>query len=103
MVLWYLLTKPIIEAANLARLECLYARHAREGYCTDLPGGPGTFVFYSQKINKLRLAVTYDFIKEFPMLYVEPITRKEITEYTAMEEQVWGKPMWQEKSVKLGP
>ena len=50
-----------------------------------------------EKINRMRLSATYDFIREFPMLYIEPITRKEIAEYTAMEEQLHGKPLWQEK------
>jgi Leucine-rich repeat (LRR) protein len=43
---------------------------------------------YEQKISRLRLSATFDFIKEFPMLYIEPVTRKEISEYTAMEEQL---------------
>ena len=41
-----------------------------------------------EEINELRLSVVFDFIKEFPMLYIEPITRKEIAEFTAMEEQI---------------
>jgi len=41
---------------------------------------------YDQKISRLRLSATFDFIKEFPMLYVEPMTRQEIAGYTAMEE-----------------
>ena len=45
---------------------------------------------YEQKISRLRLSATFDLIKEFPMLYVEPVTRKEITEYTAIEEQLQG-------------
>ena len=45
----------------------------------------------------MRLSATYDFISEFPMLYIEPVTRKEISEYTAMEEQLQGKTLWQEK------
>ena len=43
---------------------------------------------YDQKISRLRLSATFDFIKEFPMLYIEPVTRQEIAEYTAMEEQL---------------
>jgi len=43
---------------------------------------------YDQKISRSRLSVTFDFIREFPMLYVEPITRQEIAEYTAMEESL---------------
>lgn len=42
----------------------------------------------SVETNKLESM--YDFIKEFPMLYIEPMTRKEITEYTTMEEQLRG-------------
>ena len=33
---------------------------------------------FVEKINKMKLSVTYDFIKEFPMLYIESVTRKEI-------------------------
>ena len=46
----------------------------------------------SDKINKLRLSVIYDFIKALPMLYVEPMTRQEIAKYTAImeEEQLQG-------------
>jgi len=42
---------------------------------------------FEEKINRLKLAVIYDFIKEFPMLYIEPVTSKEIADYTAMEEE----------------
>ena len=52
---------------------------------------------YEQKISRLRLSATFDFIREFPMLYIEPMTRKEMAEYTTMEEQLQGKPLWQEK------
>jgi len=38
---------------------------------------------YDQKTSRLKLSATFDFIKEFPMLYVEPMTRQEIAEYTA--------------------
>ena len=63
---------------------------------------PGTFGRYSQKINKLRLAVTYDFIKEFPMLYIEHVTRQEIAEYTTMEGELQsGNIMEGEQQVKL--
>jgi len=43
---------------------------------------------YDHKISWLRLSATFDFIKEFPMLYIEPVTRKEIAGYTTMEEQL---------------
>jgi hypothetical protein len=41
---------------------------------------------YGQKISRMRLSATFDFIKEFPMLHVEPVTRKEISKYSTMEE-----------------
>ena len=63
---------------------------------------PGTFVYYSQKINKLRLAVIYDFIKAFPMLYVESVTRQDIADYTALEEELQaGDLMRGEQEVRL--
>ena len=43
---------------------------------------------YEEKIKKMKLSVVYDFIKEFPMLYIEPVTRQELTEYTALEEDL---------------
>ena len=43
---------------------------------------------YKRKIRKMKLSTVYDFIKEFPMLYIEPMTRQEVTEYTAMEEEL---------------
>ena len=52
---------------------------------------------YDQKISRLRLSSTFDFIREFPMLYIEPVTRKELAEYTTMEEQLQGKTLWLEK------
>ena len=45
---------------------------------------------YEEKVNKMKLSVIHDFIKEFPMLYIEPVTRKEIAEYTALEEELQG-------------
>ena len=45
---------------------------------------------FVEKINKMKLSVTYDFIKEFPMLYIESVTRKEIAECAALEEKVHG-------------
>ena len=41
---------------------------------------------FEEKINKMKLSVIYDFIRELPMLYIEPVTRKKISEYTAKEE-----------------
>ena len=43
---------------------------------------------YDEKIKKMKLSVVYDFIREFPMLYIEPTTRQEIAEYTALEEEL---------------
>ena len=40
---------------------------------------------YEEKIEKMKLSILYDFIREFPMLYIEPMTRKEIAKYTAKE------------------
>ena len=37
------------------------------------------------------MSATFDFIKEFPMLYIEPVTRKEIAECAALEEQLQDK------------
>jgi len=43
-----------------------------------------------EKINKMKLSVIHDFVKEFPMLYIESVTRKEIAEYTTLEEELQG-------------
>ena len=43
---------------------------------------------YEEKNKRMKLSVVYDFIKEFPMLYIEPVTRQEIAEYTALEEEL---------------
>ena len=45
---------------------------------------------FEEKINKKKLSTVYDFIKAFPMLYVESMTNQEIAKYTAMEEQLQG-------------
>ena len=45
---------------------------------------------FKEKMDKMRLSSIYDFIKEFPMLYVEPMTRHEIAEYTVLEELLIG-------------
>ena len=47
-------------------------------------------VSFVDKINKMKLSVIHDFVKEFPMLYIEPVTRKEIAECTAVEEELQG-------------
>ena len=43
---------------------------------------------FDEKIDRIKLSCMYDFVREFPLLYVEPVTRKEIEEYSAMEEQL---------------
>jgi hypothetical protein len=45
---------------------------------------------FETKINRMSLSATYDFIREFPTLYIEPVTRKEIAECNAMEEELQG-------------
>jgi len=54
-----------------------------------------------QKISKMKLSVMHDFIKEFPMLYIEPVTRKEIAEYTTMEEELLQGGLDAEQEVSL--
>lgn len=65
---------------------------AKAANCTSLfeheEMGVSRLMQLREKIQRMRLSATFDFIKEFPMLYVEPMTRKEIAEYTAMEEQL---------------
>ena len=39
-------------------------------------------LIYPVRINKMKLSATYEFIKAFPMLYIEPVTRKDIADYT---------------------
>jgi len=45
---------------------------------------------FEEKIKRMNLSIVYDFIREFPMLYVESVTRKEIAKYTALEEELQG-------------
>ena len=45
---------------------------------------------FEEKIGRIKLSITYDFVREFPMLYIEPVTRKEIEEFSALEEQLQG-------------
>jgi len=47
-----------------------------------------TIAEYDEKVNKMNISVVYDFIREFPMLYIEPVTMKEIAKYIAMEEEL---------------
>ena len=42
----------------------------------------------NNSLRRMKLDCIYDFIKEFPMLYVEPVTRKEIAECIAWEERL---------------
>ena len=79
----------------------------RKGNCYAVMNPPRTFANYSQKINELRLGIwsddgilkkrklsaIYDFIREFPMLYIEPKTRQELAEYSAMEMLLRGSEM----------
>ena len=48
---------------------------------------------YEEDIEKLKLAAVYDFIREFPMLYVEACTKQELLEYSAMEITLRGSRM----------
>ena len=47
-------------------------------------------VTFMKKINKMKLSVIHDFVKEFPMLYIESVTRKEIAKCTSLEEEFQG-------------
>ena len=43
----------------------------------------------------MKLSCMFDFVREFPMLYIEPVTRKEIEKYSAMEMKMEGDPLQQ--------
>ena len=43
-----------------------------------------------EKIKRTKLSITYDFVREFPMLFIEPVTRKDIEEFSALEKQLQG-------------
>ena len=43
---------------------------------------------FEEKIKKMKLSTVYDFIREFPMLYVEAHTREEIKKHTSLEMQI---------------
>ena len=45
---------------------------------------------FEEKIGRMKLSITYDFVREFPMLYIEPVTRKEIEDCSAFEKQLQG-------------
>ena len=40
---------------------------------------------FDEQIRKMKLSCIYDFVREFPMLYIEPVTRKEIEEFSVLE------------------
>jgi len=50
--------------------------------------GVHCLAFDRNKVSRMKLSALYDFIKEFPMLYIEPVTRNEIEECTIMEEEL---------------
>ena len=50
-----------------------------------------------EKIKRTKLSIAYDFVREFPMLYIEPVTRKEIEDCSAMEKQLQGDQSQQAK------
>jgi len=43
---------------------------------------------YDEKIKKMKLSTVYDFIRGFPMLYVEARTQEEIKKHTSLEMQI---------------
>ena len=45
---------------------------------------------FEEKIKRTKLSIAYDFVREFPMLYIEPVTRKEIEDCSAMEKKLQG-------------
>ena len=45
---------------------------------------------FEEKLARMKLSMTYDFVKELPMLYIEPCTRREIKEYSALEKKLQG-------------
>ena len=45
---------------------------------------------YHQKIRRMKLSCIYDFVRELPMLYIEPQTRREIQRYNVMETRSQG-------------
>ena len=47
-----------------------------------------TIFLFLSKIRRTKLSCMYEFVREFPMLYVGPITRKEIEECSATEIQL---------------
>jgi len=51
--------------------------------------------------KKMKLSAVFDFIKEFPMLYIEPVTQMEIAEYSALEEELQRSQIGDEQQAKL--
>ena len=47
-------------------------------------------ITFNNSLRRMKLDCIYDFIKEFPMLYIEAMTRKEIAECIALEERLQG-------------
>ena len=47
-----------------------------------------TIFLFLSKIRRMKLSCLYEFVREFPMLYVGPVTRKEIEECSATEMQL---------------
>ena len=52
---------------------------------------------FEEKLARMKLSMTYDFVKELPMLYIEPVTRKEIEECAALEIELHGDQSQQAK------
>jgi len=52
---------------------------------------------FEEKIGRIKLSITYDFVREFPMLYIEPVTRKEIEECSTLEMHLKGDKCQQAK------
>ena len=44
----------------------------------------------ASNFGRMKLSITYDFVREFPMLYIEPVTRKDIEECSALEMKLQG-------------
>jgi len=54
---------------------------------------PLSYVDGTSTTNRKKFSAIYEFIREFPMLYVEPMTRQELAEYSAMEMLLRGSEM----------
>ena len=49
-----------------------------------------TYDFFGEKIKRTKLSITYDFVREFPMFYIETVTRKEIEVCGVLEKKLQG-------------